>query len=151
MRKLLGLVLLGVGGLVAYNYNNGRDPFQLPGTSAATLRDTVGETVRDTVRDGVRNAARETSAEVKQRATAGVHTAVNRTEEAVAAAALTSKIKAKMALDDLVKASDVDVDTDESVVTLTGTVGSKDEQRRAIRIATETAGVTQVVNHLTIR
>ena len=75
---------------------HGRDPFELPGTSAAALRDTVRETVRDTVRDGVRNAARETSAEVKQRATAGVHTPVTRTEEAVAAAALTSKIKAKM-------------------------------------------------------
>jgi len=50
-----------------------------------------------------------------------------------------------------VKASDINVDTDGSVVTLTGTVASKDEQRRAVRIATETAGVTQVVNHLRVR
>ena len=147
MRKLLFLALLGVGALVAYNYNAGRDLFQLPGTSAAALRDTV----RDTVRDGVRSAARETSAEVKERASAGVHTAKNRAEEAVTAAALTSKIKAKMALDDGVKASDIDVDTEGSVVTLTGDVGSVDERRRAVRIATETAGVTKVVNHLNVR
>jgi osmotically-inducible protein OsmY len=140
MRKLLFLALLGVGALVAYNYNAGRDLFQLPGTSVAALKDTVRETVRDTVRDGVRSAARETTAEVK-----------NRAEEAVTAAALTSKIKAKMALDEVVKASDIDVDTEGSVVTLTGDVGSADERRRAVRIATETAGVTKVVNHLNVR
>jgi osmotically-inducible protein OsmY len=151
MRKLLFLALLGVGALVAYNYNAGRDLLQLPGTSAAALKDTVRETVRDTVRDGVRSAARETSAEVKERASAGVHAAKNRAEEAVTAAALTSKIKAKMALDDAVKASDIDVDTEGSVVTLTGDVGSADERRRAVRIATETAGVTKVVNHLNVR
>jgi osmotically-inducible protein OsmY len=151
MRKLLFLALLGVGALVAYNYNAGRDLFQLPGTSAAALKDTVRETVRDTVRDGVRSAARETSAEVRERASAGVHTAKSRAEEAVTAAALTSKIKAKMALDDGVKASDIDVDTEGSVVTLTGDVGSADERRRAVRIATETAGVTKVVNHLRVR
>jgi len=151
MRKLLFLALLGVGALVAYNYHAGRDLFQLPGTSAPALMDTVRETVRDTVRDGVRSAARETSSEVKERASAGVQTAKNRAEEAVTAAALTSKIKAKMALDDVVKASDIDVDTEGSVVTLTGDVRSADERRRAVRIATETAGVTKVVDHLNVR
>ena len=148
MRKLLFLALLGVGALVAYNYNAGRDLFQVPGTSAAALKDRDGD---DTVRDGVRSAAREASAEVKERASAGVHTAKNRAEAVVTAAALTSKIKAKMALDDGVKASDIDVDTEGSVVTLTGDVGSADERQQAVRIATETAGVTKVVNHLNVR
>jgi len=147
MRKLLFLALLGVGALVAYNYNAGRDLFQVPGTSAAALKDTVS----DTVRDGVRSAAREASAEVKERASAGVHTAKNRAEAVVTAATLTSKIKAKMALDDGVKASDIDVDTEGSVVTLTGDVGSANERQQAVRIATETAGVTKVVNHLNVR
>ena len=151
MRKLLFLALLGVGALVAYNYNAGRELFQLPGTSAAALKDTVRETVRDTVRDGVRSAARETSAEVKERASESVHTVKDRAKEAVTAAALTSKIKAKMALDDGVTAADIDVDTEGSVVTLTGDVESADERKRAVRIATETAGVTKVVNHLNVR
>ena len=69
----------------------------------------------------------------------------------MAAAASTSKIKAKMALDDLVKAADIDVDTDGSVVTLTGDVGSAEERRRALRIARETDGVTKVVDHLRVR
>jgi osmotically-inducible protein OsmY len=69
----------------------------------------------------------------------------------MAAAALTPKIKAKMALDDLVKASDINVDTEGSVVTLTGVVGSSQERRRALRIATETEGVTKVVDRLRVR
>ena len=134
---------------MVYNFYEGHDLFQLPSTSAvkATVRETVGDAVSQTTRATVRH----TTAEVKERASDGVHAAVNRTEEAVAGAAATSKIKAKMALDDLVKASDINVDTDGSVVTLTGTVGSRDEQKRAMRIATETAGVTKVVNHLRVR
>jgi hypothetical protein len=151
MRKLLFLALLGVGALAAYNYNAGRDLLHVPGTSATALTDTVREAVRHTVHDGVRRAVRETSADVKERASAGVLTAKNRAEEAVTTAALTSKIKAKMALDDVVKASTIDVDTEGSVVTLTGGVESADEERRAVRIATETAGVTKVVNHLNVR
>jgi osmotically-inducible protein OsmY len=171
MRKLLFLFVVGAVALGAYNYSQGNDLFHVPG--ARTLRNTLGETVKDTVQDGVRSAARETSAsvrdgvktaareakesvrearnEIKEHASVGVHDAVNRTEDVVTAATLTSKIKAKMALDDGVTASDINVDTEGSVVTLTGTVESKDEQRRAIRIATETSGVTKVVNHLSVR
>jgi osmotically-inducible protein OsmY len=36
-------------------------------------------------------------------------------------------------------------------VTLTGDVGSRDEQRRAVRIASETKGVTKVLNELRVR
>src|ERR1051325_8059319 len=156
MFKLLFLSLAGVAALGAYNLSTGHDLFHLPGSR--TIRSAVSGTVEHTVRDGVRSAARETSAEVKERAaevkehaSAGVHEAVNRTEEAVTAAALTSKIKAKMALDDRVTASDIDVDTDGRIVTLTGTVASKDEQRRAVRIARETGGVARGVTHLRVR
>ena len=146
MRKLLLLALIGVVAVGAYNYGAGRDVFQLPGPSAGPLQDAVRETVTAAVRETARATVRQTSAEVRDRAAAGVHTAVNRTEEAVAAAALTPKIKAKMALDDVVHAADIDVDTHGSVVTLTGDVGSLDERRRALRIATETDGVTEVVD-----
>ena len=138
MCKLLALPLVGVLAVGAYNLSTGNGLLHIPGgrTIASTVRETVGATVRD----GVRSAARETSAEV-----------VNRTEGAVTAAALTSKIKAKMALDDVVNANEVDVDTEGNVVTLSGEVGSRDEQRRAVRIATETKGVTKVVNQIRVR
>jgi len=145
MFKLLFLSVAGVVALGAYNLSTGHDLFHLPGSR--TIRSAVHGTVENTVRDGVRSAARDTSAEVKERA-AEVR---DRTEQVVTEAALTSKIKAKMALDDGVTASDVNVDSTGTVVTLTGTVRSKDEQTRAVRIATETAGVTRVVNHLKVR
>ena len=66
------------------------------------------------------------------------------------AGALTAKIKAKMALDDRVKAAKIDVDTAGSVVTLSGRVGSEAERARAVQLARETDGVTSVVDELTI-
>ena len=149
MFKLLALPVVGVLAVGGYNLYTGHDLFHLPG--ARTIANTVRETVGDTVRDGVRSAAREKGAEVRDRASAGVQVAVNRTEGAVTAAALTSKIKAKMALDDVVNANEVNVDTEGSVVTLTGDVASRDEQRRAVRIAQETKGVTKVVNQIRVR
>ena len=65
-------------------------------------------------------------------------------------AALSSKIKAKMVLDDYVKARAIDVTTNGSIVTVSGTVRSADERERALRIARETSGVTRVVDHLSI-
>ena len=64
--------------------------------------------------------------------------------------ALTAKIKSKMALDDLVKARTIDVSTTSHVVTLKGTVGSVAEHNRAVQLAKETAGVTQVVDRLNV-
>ena len=66
--------------------------------------------------------------------------------EVLSDGALTAKIKSKMALDDLVKARTIDVTTTNHVVTLSGTVGSVGEHDRAVQLAKETAGVTQVVD-----
>ena len=55
-----------------------------------------------------------------------------------------------MALDDYVKARNISVDTDGTVVTLTGTVQSAQERERALRLAKETEGVTQVVDKLQV-
>ncbi len=71
-------------------------------------------------------------------------------QESTHEAALTSKIKAKMVLDDQVKARSIDVTTNGSTVTVSGVVRSVDEHDRALRLARETAGVTQVVDHLRV-
>jgi osmotically-inducible protein OsmY len=65
-------------------------------------------------------------------------------------AALSSKIKAKMVLDDYVKARSIAVTTQGATVTLRGVVGSVDEHDRAITLARDTAGVTQVVDELRV-
>ena len=66
-------------------------------------------------------------------------------------AAITTKIKAKMALDETVKARAIDVSTDGSTVTVSGTVHSQGERTcGALALARETTGVTSVVDHLTL-
>lgn len=77
--------------------------------------------------------------------------AANRAGALLNEGALTAKIKSKMALDDLVRARTIDVTTSGQVVTLTGVVGSEAERTRALQLARETAGVTQVIDRLTIR
>jgi hyperosmotically inducible periplasmic protein len=91
--------------------------------------------------------AREVGAEIGQRTAE----AADATRRAVADGALTSKIKAKMALDDTVRALDLDVDTKNGVVTVSGTVRSEAERQRALALARETEGVTQVVDRLELR
>ena len=80
-----------------------------------------------------------------------VAVAAAKVKEEAGEAALTSKIKAKMVLDDNIRARAIDVSTDGSTVTLTGTVQSVDEHDRAMRLARETAGVTQVVDRLRVQ
>jgi hypothetical protein len=93
------------------------------------------------------NKAREVGAKVGE-ATAN---AANKAENTLANGAVTAKIKSKMALDDLVKARNIDVDTNGSVVTLTGVVGSEAERQRAVQLAKQTEGVTSVIDHLRLQ
>jgi hypothetical protein len=65
-------------------------------------------------------------------------------------AELTTKIRSKMALDDTVRARTIDVSTTGGIVTLAGTVGSAAERAQALRLARDTKGITQVVDHLTV-
>ena len=90
--------------------------------------------------------AREAGAEIGERVAVGAGIA----EQAVADASLTTKIKSKMALDDLVEALDIDIDSKGGVVTLTGRVGSDAERERALQLARETEGVTTVVDRLVV-
>jgi hypothetical protein len=77
--------------------------------------------------------------------------AANQAEDAIAHGAVTAKIKSKMVLDDLVKARNIHVETNGSVVTLTGVVDSEAERQRAVELAKETKGVTSVIDHLRVR
>jgi hyperosmotically inducible protein len=88
--------------------------------------------------------AREGAAEIGEKAVVAASTVGTTLEEA----ALTTKIKAKMALDDLVRARSIDVTTHGTTVTLTGIVGSKTEHDRAMMLARETDGVTEVIDNM---
>lgn len=111
-------------------------------------RDTVDRPVGTSgVADGVDTSrARDAGAAIGEK----VATGANRAERAMANASLTSKIKAKMALDDTIESMAIDVDTNGSVVTLSGTVRSEAERSRALQLARETDGVTSVVDRLRV-
>ena len=92
-------------------------------------------------------AAREAGAAIGEKTAV----AASRVSESLEEGSLTAKIKAKMVLDDLVKARTIDVTTEGTTVTLSGTVQSQDEHARAIALARETSGVSKVVDQLTVR
>ena len=137
MRTLLTLVLVLVVAVVGYNYLNGAPLLSDPRTArpAAGTANTVDV-----------NTARERGAEVGEK----VASAAGKIRDGAQEAALTSKIKAKMVLDDAIKARSIDVTTEGTTVTVSGVVRSVDEHDRAMRLARETAGVTQVVDRLKV-
>jgi hyperosmotically inducible protein len=91
--------------------------------------------------------ARERGAEIGEKSAI----AAEKMKHELSEAALTGKIKAKMALDDSVRSRAIDVTTEGTVVTLSGSVRSAAERERAVALARDTEGVTRVVDHLTVR
>ena len=65
-------------------------------------------------------------------------------------AGVTTKVKAKFAADDTVKAYQIDVDTANKVVTLKGNVETSAAKTMAVQIARDTEGVASVVDQLTV-
>lgn len=142
MRALLVSLLVVLVGFVAFSYLSGTAWSRFPRVDRPAP---VGAPVGTTGTVNV-ETARERGAEVGEK----VAIAAAKVKETAGEAALTSKIKVKMVLDDNVKARAIDVTTDGSTVTLSGLVRSVDEHDRAVRLARETAGVTQVVDRLRV-
>jgi hyperosmotically inducible periplasmic protein len=63
---------------------------------------------------------------------------------------ITTRVHARFVSEDLLKDSDISVDTSKHVVTLTGTVMGRAGRTKAGEIAKQTEGVHRVVNQLTI-
>ena len=137
IRTLLILAVVVMGAMFLFGFPNG--------SSWGNLR--LGST-RAVGTTGVVNTekARERGAELGEKAAI----ATEKVRETAHDATITTKIKAKMALDDSVRSRAIDVSTDGSTVMVSGTVGSVAEQRRAIALARETDGVRVVIDRLTI-
>jgi hypothetical protein len=65
-------------------------------------------------------------------------------------AGITTSVKSKLAADDMVKAYQVDVDTQNHVVTLTGDVENMAAKDRAIELARATDGVRDVIDQIRV-
>jgi hypothetical protein len=130
---LLMVVLVGAGGFLLGWWDTGvRDIDELR---------PVGTTGMDA------HKAREIGAAVGEKTA----TAAGQARQALSDGSITTKIKAKLALDDTVKAADVRVDTNGTTVTMAGTVQTEAQKQRVLQLARETAGVTQVVDRVRVR
>jgi osmotically-inducible protein OsmY len=138
LRAILVVFLVVIVAVFAFGWWTGRANYGIPRT-VDTPRATTGTI--DTAK------ARERGAQVGEKAAQ----AAAAIQETVAEAAITSKIKAKMALDDHVRSRGIDVTTSGTIVTLSGAVRSNVERDRALTLARETAGVTRVVDQLVVR
>ena len=65
-------------------------------------------------------------------------------------AGITTNVKTKLAADDTVKAYEINVDTSNGVVTLTGTVENPAAKEQAVVIARQASGVRDVVDQITV-
>jgi osmotically-inducible protein OsmY len=75
---------------------------------------------------------------------------LSKTGEVITDAWITTRVKSKFIGEDLLKDSNINVDTNDHVVTLTGTVMSAAARARAVEQAKEVEGVQRVVDRLTI-
>jgi len=75
---------------------------------------------------------------------------LSKTGEVITDGWITSRVHSKYVGEDLLKDSDINVDTKDHIVTLRGTVMSAAARARAEEQAKEVEGVRSVVNHLTV-
>jgi osmotically-inducible protein OsmY len=75
---------------------------------------------------------------------------LSKTGEVMTDGWITTRVNARFVNEDLLKGSDINVDSDNHVVTLKGTVTSNAGRRKASSVAKGTEGVRRVVNRLTV-
>lgn len=103
---------------------------------------TVSERMEDAANDS-RNAASNMGDSIERRA--------DQAGQAIDDASITTSVKSKYLLDDTLKGLQISVNTDQGVVSLTGTVQNDAAKELATQIAQGTEGVVRVDNQLTIQ
>jgi hyperosmotically inducible protein len=109
--------------------------FALPMMLAATVS-------LASAQEGAKAEARETKQDAKN--------AAANTGNAIKDSWITLKVHSQFVPEDALKDSDIDVDTNNGVVMLNGTVASEAGRARAIAIAKATDGVKNVMDHLRV-
>ena len=119
------------------------------GAAPVSARATVPQTVAEKTKDGAEKAK---DAVVKGAKIAAEKTkeGLSKTGEVMTDAWITTRVHERFIGEDLLKDSNISVDTDKHVVTLTGTVIGRAGRARATSVAKHTEGVHRVVNRLTI-
>jgi osmotically-inducible protein OsmY len=149
MRFLFRIVavalVLGVGASAAAYYLR-HQPDESAGGRGGTARARVGAAAETLVESIDHERIREAGAELAE--TIGDN--VGQAGAALSDARLTAKIRSKIALDDTLAGSRLSVDTEGTSVTVRGTVRAPAQHERVLQLVKETAGVTAVVDRVTV-
>ena len=146
LRVILVVVIVVAAAAFFFGYRWGGGRPQATTTSEPAARQETAVATRGDRADTTRERARAAGAEVGEKVAVGAQKAGETLEEA----ALTAKVKSKIALDDTLDGSHIQVSTDHQQVTLKGTVANEAQHERALALARETEGVTRVVDQLSI-
>jgi osmotically-inducible protein OsmY len=122
---------------------------------AAAAKGTTG-TIKDDARDAA-DKAEDVAERAWKETKDGWEAVVDKTADIakkagaeVTDAWITTNVKTRMLDEDTLDGSDIDVDTDRRVVTLSGTVTSEAGRKTAVDIVKRTDGVERIVDRLTI-
>lgn len=131
--------------------------------AAATAVDKTkegAETIGEKTKDGAVTVAEKTkdgAVTVAEKTKDGAVTAAEKTREGfgkvageITDALILSSVKSKFVGEDVLKGSDINVDCDQHIVRLRGTVPTAAARDRAVQLANSTDGVQRVVDDLTI-
>jgi hyperosmotically inducible protein len=117
---------------------------ETPGTAVRTGRGTLADLDFDVER--IAHELKTTGRVVRRK----VAEAGRRLEESTRDARTTAKLKARFALDPELKTREIDVSTDDGLVTLKGHVDSAEEVACAVRMAVEEDDVVEVTSTLQV-
>lgn len=102
-----------------------------------------------TVADAAKTGAEKT-VDATKKAAGATKSAVSKTGENITDGWITSRIKTKFVGEDVLRASSINVDTNDHVVTLKGAVPTIAARDKALALAREVEGVDRVVDSLTV-
>jgi len=145
VRMVLIIVVIVAAAAFFTGYRWGRPHPPAP-VAQSTARPATPVGTSGTREDSTRERARAAGAQIGDTIAVGAE----RAGETIDEASVTAKVKSKIALDDTLDGSRIHVDTNDSRVTLTGTVIDEAQHGRALQLARETSGVTSVVDQLSV-
>jgi hyperosmotically inducible periplasmic protein len=113
---------------------------------------TAGQRLDGAVADAKREAAetRQDAKEAVNNAEATASRAANDASQATSDMGITAKVNAALVADDQLKATQINVDTREGMVTLTGKAPDPQSRERATTLASSVDGVKHVNNQLVV-
>jgi len=154
MKRMLFCFLLGLGtGAGGYWYlqqDAGKARLAQARSHVVTNAQKVAGTIRDTITDwsvdDIREEMARSSMVVREKATAAGQTIAG----AAANARVTAAIKTKLIAEPGLPALNINVDTTDGLVTLSGKIGSHEQIAKAVKLALETEGVHKVISTLQV-